>query len=863
MKIVYELDGFVLDLFGDESIQITETLREFSKIDLQIGSFTQSFTIPATANNNAAFKHWYLVDILGGFNPSVGVKTTLNINDTFQFIGITSLESVEMNQFKPANYKIQFFGSIKNLASEFGERTFKDIDLSSLIVDINYSTYQSSIGQFGDVELQLASFDRPIFMSQSPNIQNANCVNTPTGTFELSKIRPVYNVQSLVTRIMGNVGLTASGDFMTDVSLNRLYILPMNAAGAIPTEQRTVTPSSVNQTGTNPAYVNNTFSTVQFNNVKSGNPTYFNLGANTFIAPYTGRYYFEHRYIRRSGAVNVVMKHRTRKVSDPNFLIPSEQTAQYYPTLNSVVVVTSAITLSAGESIFWEINPNSNGSGGGGTIEFETFSIALYYWKLDVGIENITPAMVFPDMKIVDFLQGLATTFNLIVRPNPDDSNDWQFNYFDKYITTGKSVVIDDIVDIKTVRSIPKKIPAKYSFKHEIGNDLNSTSFRGVNLRDFGNMEFAPSVDFPSPAVEIKTPFTVLPVPILTVLQTGQPFPFYVPQFIDSDGKPVQNKMNLFFRGVIAVQEYYIQDNSGTPQLQSAYSPYLPFNDNVQTIATKSLSFSLEMPYPDGINVPPTKTLFDVYFQETIENFYNEQTRFVEVSGMMTTGKWIEIFEPNTTLYFYDTPYKAAEKTFNPITGEFTMKLISFTPERITRVVDTNPVGDITTDNPTLRVGDKQRFNIFDATSTSSGALYRINANDLTNAPSATFSAVQTQILQPLTSVNSISWNRSSVAPVAGEYNAAKVGTVGQTYNVQFNNISDNGTDFGEFLKSVDTTYLVRVTLNDGTFCEMSTVVFVSVAGRVTTIRFSVVAGNENVLISDSNPVNFEFYKTT
>ena len=51
-----------LDLFKDENIKLTSALNDIEKLSNVFNDFTQSFTVPATANNNEIFQFYYDMD---------------------------------------------------------------------------------------------------------------------------------------------------------------------------------------------------------------------------------------------------------------------------------------------------------------------------------------------------------------------------------------------------------------------------------------------------------------------------------------------------------------------------------------------------------------------------------------------------------------------------------------------------------------------------------------------------------------------------------------------------------------------------------------------------------------------------------
>jgi hypothetical protein len=56
-------DYLQLELFNDEQIVVNSSVQNISDISKVFTDFSQSFTVPASAINNAIFKHFYQSDI--------------------------------------------------------------------------------------------------------------------------------------------------------------------------------------------------------------------------------------------------------------------------------------------------------------------------------------------------------------------------------------------------------------------------------------------------------------------------------------------------------------------------------------------------------------------------------------------------------------------------------------------------------------------------------------------------------------------------------------------------------------------------------------------------------------------------------
>ena len=69
-----------VELFDDETITITQTLKNAKDVDKIFTDFTQSFTVPASKENNKIFEHYYNSDIVDGFDARKKVAARIELN---------------------------------------------------------------------------------------------------------------------------------------------------------------------------------------------------------------------------------------------------------------------------------------------------------------------------------------------------------------------------------------------------------------------------------------------------------------------------------------------------------------------------------------------------------------------------------------------------------------------------------------------------------------------------------------------------------------------------------------------------------------------------------------------------------------
>ena len=103
------IEGQRLDLFEDESVSLTQTIKNARDVAKVFTSFTQTFNVPASKTNNKIFKHFYNFDIVDGFDARIKVAGTIELN-SFPFKdGKIKLEGVKLKENQAYSYKITFF----------------------------------------------------------------------------------------------------------------------------------------------------------------------------------------------------------------------------------------------------------------------------------------------------------------------------------------------------------------------------------------------------------------------------------------------------------------------------------------------------------------------------------------------------------------------------------------------------------------------------------------------------------------------------------------------------------------------------------------------------------------------------------
>ena len=122
------IEGERVDLFKDETISITNTLKNVNDVTKVFTEFSQTFNLPASKTNSKIFKHYYNFNITNGFDARVRVPATIELNTLPFKTGFIKLEGVSLKLNKAHTYKVTFFGDTVSLKSIIGEDQLSDLN---------------------------------------------------------------------------------------------------------------------------------------------------------------------------------------------------------------------------------------------------------------------------------------------------------------------------------------------------------------------------------------------------------------------------------------------------------------------------------------------------------------------------------------------------------------------------------------------------------------------------------------------------------------------------------------------------------------------------------------------------------------
>ena len=665
-----------IELFTDENIEVTSTIQNISDISKVFTDFSQSFTIPASANNNAIFQHFYNSDVDASVDHNVRRNAYIEIDLTPFRTGKLSLEKSNVKNGIAENYQVTFYGEIRSLKDAFGEDKLSDVKELN-----NYSHAYSG------TEIYNRITDDSIFYEvRYPLISWKNLweYGTGAGTWDITmnahaitynELFPAISVRRVVQAIGAKYGITFTGSWMSDQRFIRCFLLLKNV--------------------TNKSYVTTPLD-VDILTYSAGGATYFNTTNGSL----------EYNYTESVTGVNIIPNSLFHKTTITISSI-SSGTVTYWIDIFVNGVYNNTVTGFGNATTTFTVLNQQNIDGLDSIVTAQvraseniTFNARFgyiqqynYYDAFDVvtaGQTNYTTtastqtfsgdvdlATLAPDIKVSDFVNGLTKEFNLTCYST--DKNTFVLEPIDNWYNKGAIVDITKYTDIDSIDVDRIKLYKKISFKYQESESFMNKQFKSLFFRDYGNTDLGYNYDGDEYNIEVPFENLLFQKFTGTDLQVGyhlnETFQSYVPKptlLYMYDKKPCSFK---FFNGSTHV----------------TVSHYIPFGqDMIYQNTNYSLNFSADT--SSLLEQPIANSLFAEYYFGYLTNLYNLKNRLISVKTVLPISLLTNL-ELNDRLIIRDKRYIINEMKSNLTTGEVNFSLyLDFrpvNPEQITQEANT------------------------------------------------------------------------------------------------------------------------------------------------------------------------------
>lgn len=635
-----------IELFDDEKISVTSSIQNINDISKVFTDYSQSFTIPASANNNEIFKHWYENSLDNAFDQRLRYDGYIEIDTQVFRIGRWQLESASIKNNRIENYKITFYGNLKSLSDKFKEDKLKDISTLN-----DYSFTYSGANVLSRVLSNVAEDVMFPFIS-SNRIWNIGVsgattdnINTNGHALNYKELFPAVSLDALFNAIQSHYGLNFSGTFLTDKRFTDAYIWFKN------NEQPTVELlGSLTQVDLTTQIGFSDFLEINLanNTVKLIDTIPFNYAEIildvVFPAPVIANI-----NIYRNGSLLASSNTATSTITpQTNYTFNVAISNQNINDVFSFYIQASeAITFTGVLKELW-INDNTN---------FETITDLCNLSGTTSNILNLNA--LAPDIKVTDFFSGVLKAFNLTAFS--EDGINFTIEQLENWYYLGgiKDFSEYTISDFDFERIKPYK---KIDFKYQKSENILNKNFYDANQREYGDLTYTFNND--GSDYTIQLPFENIAFNRFTDTS------FQVAYAVKPDFNKYVPKPVLLYRYGLLPATYHF-DNGVNKVVQTNYNAF--GQDIVYSAQRHTNNFGIEISSLDFLLV--NNTLFNNYYLAYLNNLYSLKSRMVKVKMRLPYLELLNL-KLNDRIVIRDKRYVINQFTTDLTTFESDFELI-------------------------------------------------------------------------------------------------------------------------------------------------------------------------------------------
>lgn len=684
-KLQLYIEGTRMDMFDDESVTITDTIKNIKDVSKIFTEFTRTFNLPASKANNKIFKHFYNFSIQDGYDARVRVPAEIQLNFLPYKKGYIKLEGVSLKNNKPHTYKITFFGNTISLKEKFGEDKLQDLEwldnfnttssgdklLFESVMYRDFMQFQKnvsvdSVTYLQPVQIPLLTHTQRLYYDSVEHINDTGDIFYHTGSgnnlhgVKWNELKYALRVPFIIKAIEEKYGLTFSTDFFdaSNDSWWNLYMWLHRAKGQVTSGgQLTEYTYFVDDWSAGAGFGSSMSSTGV---LEINDDVFFPEAALTFTTSSSQEYSYTIYY-------NGTAQHTRTGVTGNSSLVIDPAPLDTPITVS--ITTTAAMTFT---DIEWEVD---------GEIQGDPPFTDTY----NTGTVNVPEQFEFkitqqiPEMKVIDFMTGIFQMFNLVAYVEDDVI---VVKTLDDFYTGGTSYDISKYLDVRS-SEVDAALPFReVTYGYEGTDTFLAAQHSQLFAKDWGKEEFRNDVStvFSGDIQKYKIPFEHMKFERMFNLATDLITSFQWGWCVDDNQESYIGKPILFYLKHSGIFSYSFidevdSDNVATSHLQN-FRYWRPCNSNMNVSFANqpSLNFYQEVDEWQRENNP--NTLFNDYHRTYISSVFNKSRRISKFTAFLPQRILINMTLADRFV-INSQSYKINSITTNLLTGESKLELLN------------------------------------------------------------------------------------------------------------------------------------------------------------------------------------------
>ncbi len=673
------IEGNLLNLFDDEHMELNSSIANTDDITKINSDYTKTFTVPASSNNNAIFKHFYNADIDNTFDARTKKNASIELDGLPFRTGKIRLEKVAVKNNMPSSYTINFWGDLVNFKDLIKNDELSVLDFSAYNHVYNSANVKTGLitGLFGgDIVYNLISKKRQFLYDETAgnNTNTSELVNIAYNGVARgvvwSELQPSIRLLSIIEAIEAKYGFTFSRDFFDRGEFTNLYMW-------VNKDRKNDTLLKQSHTidfdGGDSTWVNLTTDTGQFSVYRSPNDAWnsrkymHNLTITpdllSLTTPYTLKVFL-------NGVLHSQFPDLTgvQLAGIPSLLFFPYGTHTYQIRYE----IESFVNFSFSAS--WQnVQTVSTVFGGGDDVVTTRVTTA----SLETFTGDLIISSIMPKMKIIDFLKGLFGMFKLVAIPQPDGNV--YINNLDDYYREGTIYDITKYIDFEKYDVERGKIHNQIDFKYQDPTTILNKQFKENTGIAYGDellsLADAEGVPLDGDKLELTLPFEQILFERLIDLEDNTLSNIQYGLVVDEKLEPVNPKPVIFYNNNVQLgttKLSFINDAGTAEQINTT------LNTPAHTLGFNNPTFStlwgVEFSTWDYIAI--NGTLFINFWKNYISSIFNIKRRNYKYSAVLPVWLLTKL-ELNDVLTIKERFYRINDFTVDLLTGDATLNLIN------------------------------------------------------------------------------------------------------------------------------------------------------------------------------------------
>jgi hypothetical protein len=693
-----------LDLFQSEQIEIVQSITDVRDISKVTTDYSKSFVVPASKINNKAFKHYYYVGINNSFDARIKAKGRIDLGGSLFKEGYFLLNSVVIKEGNAFSYDITFFGSLTGLVSKFADKLIGDLDIHGnnqapyenvtayipLTVKNNLTLYTAATN---NIIYSMFSHKELIYSSGLTGTTNTetqiNIAKSAAGNsgMDWKEFYPSVKVSRIIEAIQRQFGIEfipmqvqtePTERFLYSLDYTNLYMLLLNpnlvqTGGDVTNEKNQLTERVDIQTIGTPGgaeWIDLTTDIITVTSEDRGNNRFDEFSLELKVEPFSNSIEVDYTITRFINKNNTSFVKQT-DVQGTGFLFENSN----YPRSEAGTY-----------QIYWEIKAAKG-------FHFSTEIKLNHHWRngllnpshddlyrastddqtLGGGFDPTPQNLVVintlvPAIKVVDFMKGLMTLFNLTLNYSYTNNGiDYYYletldNYYRDlgrtYLHTEYIKDFSKYADVSDYTISKLEATKEFLFKFQDPQTKLNIDFKTVAGKGYGDylkgIYATPPNNTTNEGIQIEGKRTVIEVPFEQVLYNRIPITTFADNFgidlqvgglYDTSFSPVAPKPHFHYNVVSQFNDFgFIGETVKELLPPTINMPHYSLSKTVSNPAEPAYQHAVLLFEKEGSTYDITglsastapkplfrNSLYSNYYENYIESITNEKVRLVQM----------------------------------------------------------------------------------------------------------------------------------------------------------------------------------------------------------------------------------------